>query len=165
VKPSLRWLDYAIWVALGAGLLYLLHARASGPDEGTKATPFELRLANREGTFRLAEQHGKPVVIEVFASWCGACRRATPPLADAYREHGANATFIGVSVDQRVEDIVTAKERWGIPYDVAQDDGSVARAYNVSRLPTVIVIGADGVVRHASTGAASSDDIGRWIRD
>ena len=50
MKPSLRWLDYAIWVALGAGLLYLLHARASGPDEGTIATPFELRLANRDGS-------------------------------------------------------------------------------------------------------------------
>jgi thiol-disulfide isomerase/thioredoxin len=164
VKPSLRWLDYAIWVALGVGLLYLLHARASGPDEGTIATPFELRLANRDGTFRLADQRGKPVVIEVFASWCGACRRATPPLAEAYREHGDKATFIGVSVDQRLEDVVAAKEQWGIPYDVAQDDGSVARAYHVSRLPTVIVIGADGVVRHAATGAATSEDIARLIR-
>jgi thiol-disulfide isomerase/thioredoxin len=165
VKPSLRWLDYAIWIALGAGLLYLLHARTSGPDEGTVATPFELPLANRDGTFRLADQRGKPVVIEVFASWCGACRRATPPLAEAYREHGDKATFIGVSVDQRLQDVVAAKEQWGIPYDVAQDDGTVARGYHVSRLPTVIVVGADGVVRHAGTGAASSDEIGRWIRE
>lgn len=165
MKPSLRWLDYAIWVCLGAGLLYLFHARVSGPDEGTTAKPFELPLANRNGTFRLADQKGKPVVMEVFASWCGACRRAAPPLAEAYREHGENATFIGVSVDQRTEDLLAAKEHWGIPYDVAQDDGSVARAYNVSRLPTVIVINKDGVIRHSTTGSASSDDIGRWIRE
>ena len=61
--------------------------------------------------------------------------------------------------------MIAAKDQWGIPYDVAQDDGSVARAYHVARLPTVIVIGADGRVRHASTGSASSADIGRWIRD
>ena len=160
-----RFIDYGIWVALGVGLLYLFHARSSGPDEGALAAPFELSLANREGTFRLSDQRGKPVVMEVFASWCGACERATPGLAEAYRDHGNKAAFIGVSVDQKVEDIVAAKDEWGIPYDVARDDGSVARAYKVSRLPTVIVIGADGVVRHVTTGGASSDDIGRLIAE
>jgi peroxiredoxin len=165
VKAPLRWVDYGIWVALGAGLLYLLHARSSGPEEGSVAASFELPLANGEGIFRLAEQRGKPVVIEVFASWCGSCRRATPSLAEAYRDHHANATFIGVSVDDRLEDAVRAKDRWGIPYAVARDDGSVARAYKVSRLPTVIVIGKDGVVRHVTTGGASSSEIGRWIAE
>jgi thiol-disulfide isomerase/thioredoxin len=164
VKLS-RFVDYGIWVALAVGLLYLFHARSSGPDEGTLATPFELALANRDGTFRLADQKGKPVVMEVFASWCGACRRATPALAEAYRDHGDKATFIGVSVDHKLEDIVAAKDEWGIPYDVARDDGSVARAYKVSRLPTVIVIGSDGIVRHTTTGSASSREIGRLIGD
>jgi thiol-disulfide isomerase/thioredoxin len=160
---SSRYVDYAIWAALGVGLLYFMHARSSGPEEGTTAAPFELGLANRDGTFKLAEQRGKPVVMEVFASWCGACKRATPGLAEAFREHGDKATFIGVSVDDRREDVVAAKNGWGIPFDVAQDDGSVARGYKVSRLPTVIVIGADGVVRHVSTGGASPNEIGRWI--
>jgi hypothetical protein len=35
----------------------------------------------------------------------------------------------------------------------------------VSRLPTIIVIGADGVVRHVTTGGASSSEIARLIRD
>ena len=158
-----RIVDYGIWVALAVGLLYLFHARSSGPDEGAVAAPFELALANREGTFRLADQRGKPVVMEVFASWCGACQRATPALAEAYRDHGDKATFIGVSVDQKIEDIVAAKDGWGIPYDVARDDGSVARAYKVSRLPTIVVIGGDGVVRHVTTGGASSSEIGRLL--
>jgi thiol-disulfide isomerase/thioredoxin len=165
VKLSSHWFDYAIWGGLGIGLLYFMSGRSSGPDEGVVAAPFELSLANRDGVFRLADQRGKPVVIEVFASWCGACRRATPTLAEAYRAHGANATFLGVSVDPRREDVLAAKNDWGIPFDVAQDDGSVARAYKVSRLPTVIVIGADGVVRHVTTGTASPSEIGRWIKD
>jgi len=165
VKFSSRFIDYAVWVALGGGLLYLLHARSSGPEEGSVAAPFELKLLNRDGAFRLADQRGKPVVMEVFASWCGACRRATPSLAEAYRAHGTDATFIGVSVDDRPQDALAAKNGWGIPYDVARDDGSVARAYEVSRLPTVIVIGRDGVVRHVTTGSASSSEIERFIGD
>ncbi len=160
-----RIVDYGIWIALAVGLLYLFHARSSGPDEGTLAAPFELALANRDGTFRLADQRGKPVVMEVFASWCGACRRATPSLAEAYRAHHDKATFIGVSVDNKLEDIVAAKDGWGIPYDVARDDGSVARAYKVSRLPTVIVIGRDGVVRHVATGGASPREIERVLEE
>lgn len=160
-----RFVDYGIWVALAVGLLYLFHARSSGPDEGTLAAPFELALANRDGTFRLADQRGKPVVMEVFASWCGACQRATPALAEAYRDHGDKATFIGVSVDNKLEDAVAAKDGWGIPFDIARDDGSVARAYKVSRLPTVIVIGSDGVVRHVTTGSTSSREIARLINE
>ena len=104
-----------MWAALGVGLLYLMHGRSSGPDEGATAAPFELPLANRDGTFRLADQRGKPVVIEVFASWCGACRRATPSLAEAYRAHGRQATFIGVSVDDRREDAARGEKRLGHP--------------------------------------------------
>jgi thiol-disulfide isomerase/thioredoxin len=158
-----RYLDYALWAALGVGLLYFMHARASGPEEGSAAAPFELELANRDATFRLADQRGKPVVMEVFASWCGACRRATPGLAEAYRAHGNKATFIAVSVDDRREDALAAKNAWGIPFDVAHDDGTVSRAYKVSRLPTVIVIGGDGIVRHVTTGGASPGEIGSWI--
>ena len=163
MKLSGRFLDYAMWAGLGVGLLYLMHGRSSGPDEGVVAAPFELPLANRDGTFRLADQRGKPVVMEVFASWCGACRRATPSLAEAYRAHQADATFIGVSLDARREDAEAARDGWGIPFDVAHDDGRVARAYQVSHLPTVIVIGRDGVVRHVATGSASASEIGRWI--
>lgn len=165
MKLSSRFIDYAIWAGLGVALLYFMSGRSSGPEEGSVAAPFELSLTNRDGVFRLADQRGKPVVMEVFASWCGACRRATPALSKAFREHGTKAAFIGVSVDDRREDILSAKKDWGIPFDVAQDDGSIARAYGVSRLPTVIVIGADGIVRHVTTGAMSSDEIGRRIRD
>ncbi|HEX6272416.1 MAG TPA: TlpA disulfide reductase family protein [Polyangiaceae bacterium] len=160
---SSRYFDYVIWAGLGVGLLYFMHARASGPEEGSTAAPFELDLAHGAGKFKLADQRGKPVVMEVFASWCGACKRATPGLAEAYREHGDKATFIAVSVDDRREDALAAKNGWGIPFDVAHDDGSVSRGYKVSRLPTVIVIGGDGIVRHVTTGGASPGEIGRWI--
>lgn len=165
MKRASRFVDYAIWAALGVGLLVLLHGGSSGPEEGSAAPPFELPFADREGVFRLDDQKGKPVVMEVFASWCGACRRATPALSEAFRAHGSDATFVAVSLDDRREDAVAAKREWGIPFDVAHDDGSVARAYRVSRLPTVVVIGADGVVRYTTTGSASPSTIARYLRD
>jgi peroxiredoxin len=166
VKLHHRALDWLVWAAIGGAAFVMIRRRNSGPSEGSAAPSIDLPLVGKSERFELAKERGKPVVLEVFASWCGTCRRAAPVLADAYRTHSANdVAFLGVSVDDSVGDAERAKERWHIPYDVALDDGSVQRGYRVSLLPTVIVIGRDGVVRHATTGVPSSKDLDDWIRE
>ena len=160
-----RVFDYAIWATLGVGVLALVARKGSGPEEGTVARAIDLPLVGKAGRFRLEDHRGKPVVLEVFASWCGACRRATPALSDAFREYRDRVTFVGVSVDESAEEALAAKESWGVPFDVALDDGSLSRDYEVTRYPTLVVIGSDGVVEHVSSGAPSRSDIERWLSD
>jgi peroxiredoxin len=166
VKIPPRVIDWIIWAAIGGAAFVLIRRRSSGPAEGTAAPRFELPLVGESGHFDLAAQRGKPVVMEVFASWCGTCRRAAPVLEEAYRQHSPNeVTFLGVSVDDTAGDAARAKEHWRIPYEVALDDGSVSRGYHVSLLPTVVVIGRDGVVRHTTTGVPSRADLASWIAE
>ncbi len=164
MKKSHRLLDILIWTALAASVVVLVRRRSSGPDEGTEAAPIRLALLGEDGHFDLASQRGKPVVLEVFASWCGTCRRATPVLAQAYRDHGSEkATFLGVSVNDSPAAALRAQKEWDIPYPVALDDGQVARAYHVSLLPTVVLIDRDGKVRRASAGVPTRDELDRFI--
>jgi thiol-disulfide isomerase/thioredoxin len=166
VKLKSRLIDYAIWAAIGVAFLVVLRRRSSGPEEGVIAPPINLPLVAAEGRFRLDEQKGKTVVLEVFASWCGACRRAMPVLAEAYRSHDPNQVkFIGVSLDENAEQAAELKREWGIPFDVALDNGSVARDYDVSLLPTVVVIGKDGRVRHTETGVPTKSDVDGWLSE
>jgi thiol-disulfide isomerase/thioredoxin len=166
VKSRSRFIDYAIWAAIGIAFVVVLRRRSSGPEEGAVAAPINLPLVGNEGRFQLADQKGKPVVMEVFASWCGACERAAPVLAEVYRAHDpSRVKFIGISLDDDAREAAALKQRWGIPYDVALDNGSVARDYNIALLPTVIVIGSDGTVRHTSTGVPSKSDLERWIAE
>jgi thiol-disulfide isomerase/thioredoxin len=166
VKLPPRALDWIVWTAIAGAAFVVIRRRSSGPNEGSPAPRIDLPLVGKSERFELDKERGKPVVLEVFASWCGTCRRAAPVLAEAYRSHSADqVAFLGVSVDDSPGDAARAKERWHIPYDVALDDGSVQRGYKVSLLPTVVVIGPDGIVRHATTGVPSSGQLDAWIAE
>jgi thiol-disulfide isomerase/thioredoxin len=56
------------------------------------------------GTFQqlLTQLKGTPVVVNIWASWCGPCREEAGKLAAAAREFGSRVQFIGVDIgDQR----------------------------------------------------------------
>lgn len=45
---------------------------------------------------------GVPVVVNIWASWCGPCRVESPNLVEAARRHGREVQFLGVDIlDQR----------------------------------------------------------------
>jgi thiol-disulfide isomerase/thioredoxin len=164
IKVS-RLIDYAIWAGLLATVVFVVMRRNSGPETGKPAATFDLPLVGGDGRFNLAERRGKPVLVEVFASWCGACQRSAPTLAETFEDHRANVDFVGVVVDDDPAAAARIKSDWGIPYDIALDDGSVSRDYNVKLLPTLILIDKTGMVRRVSTGMPTRSQLEGWIQE
>lgn len=163
-----NWIDVVIYAALAALAVMFISRKMSGPSEGEPAAEFDLPVVGAEDgqRFRLAEQRGKPVLIEVFAAWCGACRRTAPALVEAWKSQaGKDVAFVGVSLDASREDALRVKREWGIPYDVVLDDGSVSKRYDIEVLPTFVLVGADGLVKHVATGVQSPSDIARWFSE
>ncbi len=161
--------EFARCGAIGGGV-YLLATNfvrhSSGPKEGSAAAAFDLPLSGQDGRVSLAAQHGKPVLMEVFASWCSACKRSSPRLAEAWRAHHTeDVTFLAVSVDEDPAAASRVKREWQLPFDVALDDGSVSRGYGISMLPTLIYIDAKGTVRHSAAGVVSRSDIDSWLAE
>jgi len=161
--------EFVRYAAIGAGVYFLAShfvRHSSGPKEGSPAAAFDLPLAGTDGRVSLTAQHGKPVLMEVFASWCSACKRSSPRLSDAYRAHqGEDVTFLAVSVDEDASAAARVKREWQLPFDVAIDDGSVSRGYGISMLPTLIYIDAQGTVRHSAAGVVSRSDIDSWLAE
>ncbi len=156
-------------MALGGALggAVVAFARPSGPPMGEFPPPLDLPLVKGPAPrFSLAAERGRPVVLEVFASWCGACETTAATLADASRVRRArDVRFVAVSVDDDPFLAAVAAHRWQIPYDVAFDDAGVADAWQVSRLPAVIVVDAGGAVRHFGSAAPTADQLEGWLAD
>jgi cytochrome c biogenesis protein CcmG, thiol:disulfide interchange protein DsbE len=158
--------DWAMYAGVAALFGVLVTRGGSGPAEGATAKSFELPLASGSGTFRLDEHRGKPVLMEVFASWCGACEHAAPMVDEVYREAAkSGVVFVGVSVDENASAARRVQQSWPISYPVAVDNGNVQRAYGVSLLPTFVLIGKDGTVKRVSSGVPSRRTLSRWLSE
>ena len=161
-----RIADVALYVGI-AGLFGVLVTRGgSGPKEGARAATFALPLVSGGGSFDLAEHRGKPVLMEVFASWCGACESAAPMVDEVYKEAAQQGVvFVGVSLDDDARAALRVKQSWPIAYPVVVDDGSVARGYAVSLLPTFVLIDSEGTVKRVSSGVPSRRTLSRWLAE
>lgn len=115
---------------------------------GDVAADFEIELL--DGTsFRLSDHladDGRPVFLNLWASWCSPCRAEMPALDAAARNH-PEVYFLGVAVD---DDPVAAAEfaaEIGVTYPLAIDEAErVGRRYPAPGLPATFLISAEGEI-------------------
>jgi cytochrome c biogenesis protein CcmG/thiol:disulfide interchange protein DsbE len=70
---------------------------------------------------------GVPVVVNVWASWCGPCREESPNLVEAARRHGAEVQFLGVDILDRRGAARAFIQEEGYPYPSVFDPAGEIR--------------------------------------
>lgn len=162
-NPSRGWIHWLVMAMAFVALYAWITRGNASPLMGEPAPSLSLGVAagaQPDGPTRvtLSELGGRVVVLDFWASWCGACKRATPLLNDLQGEFsGQDVVFYAVNVEpidrQRVQ---AAHAAFGTDFPSLHDRaGTVQRRYAIRSLPTVIVVDRDGVVRWASTGVPS----------
>jgi cytochrome c biogenesis protein CcmG/thiol:disulfide interchange protein DsbE len=100
---------------------------------------------------------GRVWLLNVWASWCVACRQEHPVLVEFART-GAVPIY-GLNYKDKREDALAWLGRFGNPYHVSisDADGRVGIDYGVYGVPETFVIDKQGIVRYKQIGPISAE--------
>ncbi|MEX2571840.1 MAG: TlpA disulfide reductase family protein [Gemmatimonadota bacterium] len=145
----------AFWLA-GCDVGGVGNVEVGGPAPGYSAVD----LAG--DSVRLSASDGRPVLLNVWATWCLPCRTEIPELQLLHSRYGANGLrVIGVSVDGRGRQEVVRQfaESLGVSYAIWHDPGYVVGTrFRTVGIPTTFLIDGDGVLRWRHAGPIGADD-------
>ncbi len=95
---------------------------------------------------------GRAALLNVWASWCTACRQEHPFLLRLAREEGV--AIYGLNYKDRREDALRWLDRLGDPYVWSAQDrsGRVGIDWGVYGVPETFVLDAQGIIRYKHVG-------------
>ncbi|MBI5110026.1 MAG: TlpA family protein disulfide reductase [Rhodocyclales bacterium] len=110
---------------------------------------------------KLSSFRGKPLIINVWASWCGPCRAEMASLDKlAKRYKGKPFKVIGISTDDYPEKAYDFLERTGIGFENFIDARlELENMLGANRLPLTLLIDAQGKVLVKHYGAKDWDSL------
>lgn len=105
-----------------------------------------------------------PVVLNFFASWCPTCIAEMPDFETVSQNFGGEVTFLGLAMQDRVENAVALVEDTGITYEVGNDqNGGIFGIFQGLGMPTTVFLNADHTVARVHTGVLDVDSLTETI--
>jgi cytochrome c biogenesis protein CcmG/thiol:disulfide interchange protein DsbE len=155
---------FAVLVGFLAVGLKLDPREVPSPLIGKPAPAFALtRLDDEAKTIRREDMLGKVWMLNVWASWCVACRDEHPNLVAFSRTK--QMPIIGLNYKDTRKDGLGWLARFGDPYDASlfDNDGRVGIEFGVYGVPETFVIDKQGVIRFKQIGVVTPEIIQKRI--
>jgi cytochrome c-type biogenesis protein len=158
------------WLAL---LLVAGCAGAEPParvEVGIEAPSYAARTLDGDSV-SLALLRGKPVLLNVWATWCLPCKEEIPYLEALHGKHAAQGLqIVGVSVDARGDEskITEFAKDFGMTYPIWRDpDERVNSRFLAIGVPSTYLIDRDGILRwkHLGTLRATTPGFAAALED
>lgn len=133
---------------------------------------FAIPLVDLDGNpTTLAGFAGRPMLIEVWATWCGPCRRVRSVIKEHQAELESVATLVGVSVDQggasTVKGYLAKSPSPGMHEFMVTPEfrAAIAPLDRQNTIPKLIYVGPDGRIANLSYGVSSADFMTGLLRN
>jgi thiol-disulfide isomerase/thioredoxin len=101
------------------------------------------------GSWSSLSARGKPLVIDVWASWCKPCSKGFPKL-DALAARRSDVSVVAISIDEDPAAILSFIEQHPLAVPVVHDSEQALThpPVSVAQLPTVLIVDGNGLIRH-----------------
>jgi thiol-disulfide isomerase/thioredoxin len=148
--------SFVFWLALFGLVLQGCTQPVSEPPHPLvgKSAPLFTTTFLDGSPFDLAQQQGKIVILDFWATWCPPCREALPTLSEVaaeYRDRGV--VLFAVDLQETPEEIKPFLDQSGLDLTVVLDsDGAIAKQYLVEGIPQTVIVDQQGKVRFVHVG-------------
>jgi peroxiredoxin len=136
-----------------AGLAFAKSIDAARPTSVGAMAPVFTQNDVNDKPVSLTDFHGKYVLVDFWASWCGPCRGENPNVVKAYNKYkDKNFTVLGVSLDRpgKKDDWLAAIKADGLVWTQVSDlkfwDNEAAKAYGIRAIPQNYLIDPSGKI-------------------
>jgi len=127
-------------------------SNTTGMKVGQTLTPFILEDLN--GSQVTVGQSGKITVINFWATWCPPCKEEMPELEIFAHENQDKVDFYAVNLLEnsgKINDFMS-KNKFTMPV-LLDKDGAVGKRFQVTAIPTTIIVNKQGMVKFRKSGA------------
>jgi len=125
-----------------------------------------LQVADLQGgRVDLQQFRGKPLVLNLWATWCGPCRREMPVLAAAQQAH-ADVQFVFLNQGETLEEVqgLVARERLLLGNVLLDDDAAASTVLGVQAYPSTLFFDAEGRLRELHLGELTAAGLEHKLR-
>lgn len=156
-----RYLPLGIFVVIAAFLangLFLDPREVPSPLVNKPAPAFSLPQLHQPGqTFSRDDMKGKVWLLNVWASWCVACREEHPVLVELAKS--GVVPIVGLNYKDERRDGLRWLAQFGDPYRLsAYDyDGRIGIDYGVYGVPETFLIDKNGIIRYKRIGVVTPE--------
>ena len=155
--------DWAVALGMGLVIFYAIQWMQPKPDIPEQAPDFEVTTIDGD-VIHLNALQGRPVVLNFWATWCGPCKTEAPAFS-RFASENPDIPVIGLAVDSGSASRIrrTVRDR-KITFPVAIADNALQRKYDISTLPTTVVLDKEGKVKKVHVGIMSERNLANAVR-
>ncbi|HEY2452285.1 MAG TPA: protein disulfide oxidoreductase [Scandinavium sp.] len=148
-----RWLREGIVLLLiaAAAMLVMDQFRKPALPAAFISAPLQTLDGKRVDLAEMSRE--RPLLVYVWATWCGVCRYTTPSVAKIAQEGGNVMSVAMRSGDDATLSTWLARKHYALP-TINDAQGQIARSWQVQVTPTLVII-SKGEVKSVTTGFTS----------